>query len=78
MPEENTDVSEEICGKQKKEAKCLPNKTLTFKDDKCFRGKHSWERITVLLCVNMIDDEKIKPHIIGKVKTRNTSKVQNF
>lgn len=34
--------------------KCLPNKTLTFKNDKCFGGKHSKERVTVVVCANML------------------------
>lgn len=39
-----------------------------FKDDKCFWGKHSKERIIVLLCVGMTGDEKIKALVIGKSK----------
>lgn len=46
--------------------KCLPDKTFTFKDEKCHGGKHSKERLTVLLAVNMDGSEKLKPLIIGK------------
>lgn len=46
--------------------KCMPDKTFTFKDEKCHGGKHSKERITVLLAVNMNGSEKLKPLIIGK------------
>ena len=46
--------------------KCLPDKTLTFKDEKCHGGKHSKERLKVLLAVNMDGSEKLKPLVIGK------------
>lgn len=46
--------------------KCLPDKTLTFKDEKCHGGKHSKERLTVLLAVNMDGSKKLKPLVIGK------------
>lgn len=45
--------------------KCLPTKTLAFKGDKCFRGKQSKQRITVLLCANMTGEEKLKMLVIG-------------
>lgn len=48
--------------------KCLPDKTLTFKGDPCSGGKHSKERITVLLCVNCTGTNKLKPLVIGKTK----------
>lgn len=48
--------------------KCLPNKTLTFKHDKCFGGKHSKERVTVVVCANMSGKEKCKILVIGKSK----------
>jgi len=38
--------------------KCLPNKTLTFKNDKCFGGKHSKEQVTLIVCSNMIGTKK--------------------
>uniref|UniRef100_A0A2S2PVB6 Tigger transposable element-derived protein 6 n=1 Tax=Sipha flava TaxID=143950 RepID=A0A2S2PVB6_9HEMI len=41
--------------------KCLPNKTLTFKNDKCFGGKHNKERVTLMVCSNMTGTEKQKP-----------------
>lgn len=46
--------------------KCLPNKTLTFKNQRCFGGKHSKERVTVLLGANMSGTEKLKVVLIGK------------
>ncbi|GFV54638.1 tigger transposable element-derived protein 6 [Trichonephila clavipes] len=46
--------------------KCLPEKTFTFKKEKCHREKHSKERLTILLTVNMDGSEKITPLIIGK------------
>ncbi|GFV36928.1 tigger transposable element-derived protein 4 [Trichonephila clavipes] len=45
--------------------KCLPEKTFTFKK-KCHVGKHSKERLTILLAVNMDGSEKITPLVIGK------------
>ncbi|XP_072155736.1 tigger transposable element-derived protein 6-like [Bemisia tabaci] len=48
--------------------KCMPDKTLTFKEEKCHGGKHSKERITVLLAVNSTGTYKVKPLILGKSK----------
>ncbi|GFY13006.1 tigger transposable element-derived protein 6 [Trichonephila clavipes] len=46
--------------------KCLPEKTFTIKKEKCHGGKHSKERLTILLTVNMDGSEKITPLVIGK------------
>ncbi|GFV57194.1 tigger transposable element-derived protein 4 [Trichonephila clavipes] len=46
--------------------KCLPEKTFTFKKEKCHGGKHSKERLTILLAVNMDGSEKITPLVIRK------------
>ncbi|GFU71750.1 transposable element Tc1 transposase [Trichonephila clavipes] len=46
--------------------KCLPEKTFTFKKEKCHGGKHSKERLTILLTVNMDGSEKITSLVIGK------------
>ena len=43
----------------------LPSKTMAFKGENCAGGKISKERLTVLLCVNMIGEFE-KPLIIGK------------
>lgn len=48
--------------------KCLPNKTLAFKGQKCFGGKNSKERITVMVASNMSGSEKLKLLVIGKSK----------
>ncbi|XP_044576156.1 tigger transposable element-derived protein 4-like [Cotesia glomerata] len=48
--------------------KCLPDKTLLFKDEKCHGGKHSKERLTVLLATNMTGTEKLKLLVLGKAK----------
>lgn len=48
--------------------KCLPQKTLTLKNEKCHGGKQSKERLTLLLAVNMDGSEKLLPLIIGKSK----------
>jgi len=44
------------------------NKTLTFKNDKCFGGKHSKERVTLMVCSYLTGTEKQKLLIIGKSK----------
>lgn len=49
--------------------KCLPNKTLTFKNDPCFGGKQSKLRITILVAANMVGTERLKMLVIGKSKT---------
>lgn len=36
----------------------LPNKTFTYKNEKCFGRKHSKERLTVLLCSKSDASEK--------------------
>lgn len=46
--------------------KCLPNKTLALKTEKCYGGKHSKERIIVLVAANMSGSEKLKLLVIGK------------
>ncbi|UYV73153.1 hypothetical protein LAZ67_10001978 [Cordylochernes scorpioides] len=46
--------------------KCLPDRTLAFKDEKCHGGKLSKDRLTVLLACNMDGSQKLKPLIIGK------------
>lgn len=48
--------------------KCLPNKTLAFKGQKCFGGKNSKERVTVMVGSNMSGSEKLKLLVIGKTK----------
>lgn len=35
--------------------KCMPNKTLAFKNEKCIGGKQSKDRITVLIICNWSD-----------------------
>lgn len=46
--------------------KCLPDRTLAFKNEKCHGGKSSKERITILLIANMTGTEKRKLFVIGK------------
>lgn len=45
----------------------LPDKTLCFKGEKCSGGKISKERLTVLLCCNMLGEFET-PLVIGKAK----------
>ncbi|GBN68192.1 Tigger transposable element-derived protein 4 [Araneus ventricosus] len=47
---------------------CLPQKTLTFKKEKCFGGKQSKERLTVMLGANMTGHQKLKLLVIGRSK----------
>ena len=46
--------------------KCTPDKTLTFKGDRCSGGKNSKERITLLIGANMDSIEKRSLFMIGK------------
>lgn len=58
---------------------CLPDKTLTFKNEKCHGGKNSKVRATLLLASNMTGTEKLKPLMIGKYKKpRCFSGVKSF
>lgn len=54
--------------------KCLPDRTLTFKNEKCHGGKLSKERITLLFAVNMDGSEKLRPLLIGKSAKRRCFK----
>ncbi|GBN26130.1 Tigger transposable element-derived protein 4 [Araneus ventricosus] len=47
---------------------CLPQKTLTFKKEKCFGGKQSKARLTVMLGANMTGHQKLKPLVSGRSK----------
>jgi len=58
--------------------KCLPDRTMTFKNEKCHGGKHSKERVTILLATNMSGTEKLKPLIIGKLKNRDVLRVSHY
>ncbi len=44
----------------------LPDRTYCFKEEKCHGGKHSKERLTLLLGANMSGTCKLKPFVIGK------------
>ncbi|XP_042909414.1 tigger transposable element-derived protein 4-like [Parasteatoda tepidariorum] len=46
----------------------LPDKTLSFKGEKCTTGKASRQRLTLLLGANMNVYETLKPLVIGKSK----------
>jgi hypothetical protein len=46
--------------------RAIPSKSLTFKGEKCSKGKQSKERITLLLCVNRTGSEKKNLLVIGK------------
>lgn len=47
--------------------RALPDKTLCFQGEKCSGGKCSKERLTLLLCCNMLGDFET-PLVIGKAK----------
>ncbi|GBN57471.1 Tigger transposable element-derived protein 4 [Araneus ventricosus] len=47
----------------------LPQKTLTFKKEKCFGGKLSKARLTVMLGANMTGYHRLKSLVIGRSKT---------
>jgi hypothetical protein len=44
----------------------LPDRTLAYKGESCRGGKHSKDRLTVLLCVNSDGSDKQVPIVIGK------------
>ncbi|GBO40741.1 hypothetical protein AVEN_18851-1 [Araneus ventricosus] len=44
---------------------CLPQNTLTFKKQKCFREKQSKARLIVMLGANMAGHQKLKPLVVG-------------
>jgi hypothetical protein len=44
----------------------LPGRTLAYKGETCHGGKHSKDRLTVLLCVNRDGSDKQVPIVIGK------------
>lgn len=46
--------------------KCTPDKTMVFKKETVSGGKHSKDRITVLVGANMDGSEKLPLLIIGK------------
>ena len=46
--------------------KCTPDRTLAFKNEKCFGGKLSKERLTLLVGANMSGTEKLPLYMIGK------------
>ena len=46
--------------------KCLSDKTLSLKGDKCSGGKRSKDRVTVLVCANMSGSEKLPLLVIGR------------
>nr|XP_014351091.1 PREDICTED: tigger transposable element-derived protein 4-like [Latimeria chalumnae] len=48
--------------------KLLPNRTLALKGEECHSGKHSKERITLLVGSNMDGTEKLKLLVIGNAK----------
>lgn len=49
--------------------KCLPSKTLTFINNKCYGRKNSKECIAVVICANMLGKEKkTKLLVIEKIK----------
>lgn len=48
--------------------KCLPDKTFSFKSDKCHGGKISKLRLRVLLGTNSTGTSKLTPLIIRKYK----------
>ncbi|XP_017475638.1 PREDICTED: tigger transposable element-derived protein 4-like [Rhagoletis zephyria] len=48
--------------------KCLPSRTLAFRNEKCVGGKKSKERITVMVGSNWSGTEKLRLLVIGKSK----------
>ncbi|KAL4084154.1 hypothetical protein QTP88_027987 [Uroleucon formosanum] len=51
--------------------KCLSDKTFIFKGQSCSGGKHSKERVTLLLVANMSGTEKLRPLLIDEPSDDN-------
>ena len=59
--------------------RCLPDKTLEFKNKDCHGGKQSKERVTAMVCANMSGTDKRPMLIIGKsAKPRCFNNVKSF
>lgn len=59
--------------------KCLPNRTLCFRNEKYHGGKSSKERVTLLFAANMDGSEKLKPLMVGKsAKPRCFKNIKSF
>jgi hypothetical protein len=48
--------------------KCLPDKTYGFSNDKCHGGNNSKDRLTVMVCCYMTDNDKVELLVIGKIQ----------
>ena len=44
----------------------LPHKTLSSPSEKCKDGKFANQRLTVVLCSNLLGSDKLKPLVIGR------------
>ena len=55
----------------------LPDRTLAYKGESCHGGKHSKDRLTVLLCVNSDGSDKQVPNVIGKSPKPSASRLKN-
>ncbi|GBN46426.1 Tigger transposable element-derived protein 4 [Araneus ventricosus] len=55
----------------------LPQKTLTFKKEKCFGGKQSKARLIVMLGANLTGHQKLEPLVIGRSKNLKCFKGAN-
>lgn len=59
--------------------KCLPDRTLSFMNEKCHGGKNSKERVTLLFGTNMDGSEKLRPLMVGKsAKPRCFKNLKSF
>ena len=59
--------------------RCLPDKTLEFKNKDCHGGKQSKERITALVCANMSGTDKRPLLVLGKsAKPRCFNNVKSY
>ncbi|KAL4088995.1 hypothetical protein QTP88_024073 [Uroleucon formosanum] len=57
--------------------KILPNKTLSFKNEICTSGKKSKERLTVMLCVNLVGEFE-NPLIIELLTQLPSNQSENY
>jgi hypothetical protein len=57
--------------------KCLPNKAYGCSNEKCHGGNKSKDRLTVMVCCNMTDNDKVELLVIGKIQKSRCFKVFN-
>jgi hypothetical protein len=55
--------------------KCLPDKTYGFSNEKCYGGNKNKNRLTVMVCCYMTNNDNVELHVIGKIQKSRCFKV---